>query len=46
MAMALAPRFREDFADAIVMFVRDKVRDAAPSEQRVPPAGIEPAHAV
>jgi NAD+ synthase len=28
MAMALAPRFREDSADAIVMFIRDKVRDA------------------
>jgi len=26
--MALTPRYREEFADAIMMFIRDKVRDA------------------
>ena len=26
--MALTPRYREEFADAITMFIRDKVRDA------------------
>ena len=28
MGMALTPRYREEFADATLMFIRDKVRDA------------------